>query len=151
MAKLINKMLNLVGWEVEEEEEETSNEEMLEEIEQPQFFNPIGSSKKQNTKVVNLHTSSQFKLVVMQPETFDDAQGICDHLKSKKPVIVNLESLEKEIAQRIIDFLSGSVYTVDGNIQRVSSGIFIIAPNNVDITGDLSDELKNKNAFPWTK
>ena len=155
MAKLLNKMLNLVGWEVEEEE--SLEEDMktridkIEDIEQPQFYNPIGSSKRHNSKVVSMHTQSQFKLVVIQPAVFDDAQGICDHLKNKKPVIVNLENLEKEVAQRIIDFLSGSVYTIDGTIQKVSNGIFVIAPNNVDISGDLSEEFKNKNVFPWIR
>lgn len=151
MAKLINKMLNLVGWEVEEEEE-LRDDETIDEIDKPQFFNPLGTTKKQGNKVVNMMpTSSQLKLIVVQPECFDDAQGICDHLKNKKPVIINLENIEKDVAQRIIDFLSGSVYTADGNIQKVSNGIFVIAPNNVDIMGDLKEDIKNKNAFPWVK
>jgi len=155
MAKVLNKMLNLVGWEVEEEEIEEestkSKTDRTEEYEQPQFYNSIGGYKKQNPKVVNMHTSSQVKLVVVQPAVFDDAQGICDHLKNKKPVIVNLENLEKDVAQRIIDFLCGSVYTIDGNIQKVANGIFVVAPSNVDISGDLSDEFKNKNIFSWVK
>ena len=107
--------------------------------------------KKQQNKVVNMHSSSQLKVVIMQPENFDDAQSICDHLKTKRPVVINLEKVEKQIAQRIIDFLSGSVYALDGNIQKVANGIFLIAPCNVDIMGDIKDELRNKGVFPWAK
>jgi len=151
MASLINKMLNFVGCESEEEEEEvvdvedTSKEEVL----QPQFLQP--SQKRQQGKVVNIHSASQFKVVIIQPESFDDAQDICEHLKSKKPVVINLENMDKDNAQRVIDFLSGSVYALDGSIQKVSNGIFIIAPNNVDLMGDFKDELRNKGVFSWAK
>lgn len=150
MAKLINKMLNFVGWEAEEDEEAIEDQDVVkEEITQPQFL--YSSSKKQQSKVVNIHSNNQFKVVIAQPEKYDDAQEICDHLKNKKPIVINLEDVEKENAQRIIDFLSGSVYALDGNIQKVSAGIFIAAPNNVDIMGDFKDELKNKGVFPWAK
>jgi cell division inhibitor SepF len=149
MAKILNKMLNFVGWESEEEEITEDQETTKEELIQPQFHN--NNSKKVQSKVVNIHSQNQFKVVIMQPETFDDAQEICDHLKNKKPIVINLENLEKEGAQRIIDFLSGSVYALDGNIQKVSAEIFLIAPNNVDIMGDFKDELRNKGVFPWIK
>lgn len=151
MAKLFNKVLNFVGWEAEEEEEEVveEQEETKEEYQQPQFMQQ-GAKKYQN-KVVNIHSASQFKVVIMQPETFEDAQDICDHLKNKKPIVVNLEEVEKETARRIVDFLSGSVYALDGNIQKVSNGIFLIAPHNVDVMGDFKEELRNKGVFPWAK
>lgn len=150
MAKLLDKMLNFVGWETEEEDEEgQEQEEVNEEVRQPQFL-PSGI-KKQQGKVVNIHQSNQFKVVIVQPENYEDAQEICDHLKNKKPVVINLENIERELAQRIIDFLSGSIYALDGNIQKVTNGIFLIAPHNVDIMGDFKDELRNKSAFPWAK
>ncbi len=151
MAKLFDKVLNFVGWEAEEEEEIIEDQDLeKDQVLHPQFLQP--SSKKQQSKVVNIHSASQFKVVIMQPENFDDAQDICDHLKNKKPVVVNLEQVEKECAQRIIDFLSGSIYALDGTIQKVAAGIFVIAPNNVDVMGDFKDELRNKGAsFPWAK
>jgi len=149
MAKLFNKMLNFVGWESEEEEELIEEEEMKEEVSKPQFMQ--SNLKKQQNKVVNIHSAPQFKVVIMQPENMEDAQDICDQLKGKKPVVVNLEDVEKETAQRIIDFLGGSVYALDGGIQKVSNAIFVIAPSNVDITGDFKDELRNKGVFPWAK
>lgn len=156
MSKLLNKVFNFVGWEAVDEDEDEFDEQELdvkneakEEPIQTHFFN---SSKKQQTgKVVNIHAGNQFKMVVSQPNTFDDAQDICDHLKNKKPVVINLEGIEKQDAQRIIDFLSGSVYALDGSIQKVSCDIFVIAPNNVDVSGDLKDELRNKTVFPWAK
>jgi cell division inhibitor SepF len=148
MAKLLNKMLNFVGWEADDEDYE-ENDELQEEVDQPQFIN--FNARKQQGKVVNMHPSNQFKLVIMQPERFEEAQDICDHLKSKKPVIINLEEIEKEVAQRIVDFLSGSVYALDGNIQKVSNGIFLIAPHNVDIMGDFNDEISHRESFPWLK
>ncbi|OPZ86038.1 MAG: Cell division protein SepF [Firmicutes bacterium ADurb.Bin419] len=152
MSKLFNKVLNFVGWETEKEDEELmeKEEEVKEEVEKPQFIQTI-SKKTSPGKVVNIHSSSQFKVVVMQPENFNDAQDICDHLKNKKPIVINLEGLEKDLAQRIIDFLSGSVYSLDGSIQKVSSEIFIVAPYNVDIMGDFKGEIATKTVFPWAK
>lgn len=151
MAEFLNKMLNFVGWEVEEDELVEEAEVTTEEIEKPQFLHSGVKSRKQNNKIVNIHSANQFKVVIIQPEDFEDAQCICDHLKNKKPIIVNLEEIEKESAQRIIDFLSGAVYSLDGNIQKVAHSIFIIAPNNVDIMGNFKDELVNKGVFPWIK
>ncbi|OPX43235.1 cell division protein SepF [Ruminiclostridium hungatei] len=157
MSKLLNKVFNFVGWEAIDEEEDEDLElrdndfkdDLKSEPIQTHFFN--NSKKQQAGKVVNIHSANQFKMVVSQPTTFDDAQDICDHLKSKKPVVINLEGIEKSDAQRIIDFLSGSIYALDGSIQKVSCDIFVIAPNNVDVSGDLKDELRNKTVFPWAK
>ena len=146
MSSLFNKVLNFVGLEGEEEEfteEVVHNEAVI----KPDFTT---STTKKN-KVVNIHSNEQLKVIVMHPESFEEAKDIADHLKSKKPIVINLEDVDKEIARRIIDFLSGSVYSLDGNIQKVANGIFLIAPYNVDILGDFKDELHNKGMFPWQK
>ncbi len=151
MSALINKMLNLVGFDSEEElmEEEENNSSFTSKTydANKETTNPF---KKNNGKLVNLSNANQLKLVVMQPTSFDDAQDVCDHLKEKKPVVINLEYADKETARRLIDFLSGAVYGVDGHIQKVSPTIFLIVPFNVDILSD-SKEDKNKGTFPWTK
>ena len=100
-------------------------------------------------KVVNINTTAQLQVVVMTPETFDEARDIADFLKTKKPVVINLENIDREISRRIVDFLSGAVYALDGNIQKVSAGIFLVTPYNVSIMGDFKDELRNKGVFPW--
>ncbi len=100
-------------------------------------------------KIVNIHTTTQLKVVVVQPVTFEDSKEIADHLKTKKPIVVNLENIDREVAKQIIDFLSGAVYALDGNIQRISNGIFLIVPYNMGIMGDFKDELRNKVVFPF--
>ncbi|NMB95920.1 MAG: cell division protein SepF [Clostridiaceae bacterium] len=157
MAKLLDKMLNLVGWEIEEEEEfEENNDELgmkerFSEETNSRFTLNKNTSKRQQNKVVNIHSSSQLKVVVIQPQNIDDAQEISNHLKENKPVIVNLESMEKEPAQRIVDFFCGAVYALDGSIYRVSNTIFLITPYNVDVMGDFKDDFKNKSVFPWMR
>lgn len=100
-------------------------------------------------KVVNIAATTQMKVVVVSIEQFDEAREVADHLRSKKPVVVNLEKLEKEVGRRVVDFISGAVYALGGSIQKVSGGIFLIAPYNVDIMSDVRDELKNTGIFPW--
>ncbi|MCT4611827.1 MAG: cell division protein SepF [Clostridia bacterium] len=110
------------------------------------------ASPKASSKVVNIHATTQMKVIVTTPETYDDAKEVCDHIKSKKPVVVNLEGIEKENAQKIMDFLSGSCYALDGTIQRVSGNIFIFAPENVDIAGNIKEELRTRGIIlPWVK
>ncbi len=107
---------------------------------------PLSSSPRRS-KVVNINTTAQLKVVVVQPLTYNDASEIADHLKSKKPVVVNLEKLDKSTASRIFDFLSGTVYALDGNMQKVSNGILLVVPNTMGIMGDFSDDLKTQGLF----
>lgn len=140
MSKFMDKLINMVGWSEDDEDIEQKEENRVQD-------NP--KSSKDKGKVVNIHSASQLKVVVLQPETFEDAQEICDNLKAKKPVIINLEEMNTETARRVVDFLSGSVYALDANIQKVSNGIFLVAPYNVDIMGNFRDELRSKGAFPF--
>jgi cell division inhibitor SepF len=153
-AGILNKALDFLGFEVEEEVLPTNETPSREERNPISVHQQTGTSKKgvMNGKVVNIHTQQQFKVVIMNPENFEDAREITEHLRNKKPVVINLLELEKDFAQRILDFLSGTLCALDGNIQKVSQGIFIVAPNTVDVMGDFKDELKNKSAlFPWIK
>lgn len=105
-------------------------------------------TKKLNNKVVNIHTNSSMKIVVHEPLSYDEAPSIIDDLKSRKTVIVNLEQLDSSIKRQIFDFISGGLYALEGNIQKVTKDIFIFAPSNVEIDG-LKDELKSKGIFSW--
>ncbi len=98
-------------------------------------------SRKSNSKVVDLPPSSGMKMVVYQPTSYDDTQNIIDFLKARKPVIVNLEMLEIDVAQRVLDFISGAIYSLNGGIHKVSKGIFVLAPMNVDISGNVGEGL----------
>ncbi len=139
-----NKMLKWIGISDEYDEEQ---EEFFDSQDEQTEDEPLIPTGKRG-KVVNIHTTTQLKVVVIQLQDFDDARDIADHLKAKKPVVINLEKLEKDVARRVVDFLSGVVYGVDGNIQKVASGIFLLAPYNVGIMGDFKDELKK--GFPWS-
>ena len=98
-------------------------------------------------KVVNIHATTQLKVVLVKPERFGDASTIADHLNNKRTVVLNLESTNKEVSRRLVDFLSGVAYANNGQIKRVANSTFIITPYNVDIMGDLLDELENNGAF----
>lgn len=105
------------------------------------------TSKK--SKVVNIAATTQLKVVVVQIEQFDEAREIADHIRSKRPVVINFEKLDRETSHRVFDFISGTVYALDGTIQKVANKIFLIAPYNIDIMADVRDELKNTDLFPW--
>ena len=94
-------------------------------------------------KVVNIHATTQLKVVLVKPERFENASEIADHLKEKRTVVMNLESTHKDIARRLVDFLSGVAYAGEGKIKKVAANTYIITPYSVDIQGDLIDELEN--------
>ncbi len=108
---------------------------------------------KRNNKVVPMTQQSQaIKMVISQPTTFEQSEEICSLLKEKKSVIVNLEYVSKEVARRIVDFISGGVYALDGHIQKISNSIFLIAPMNYEITNEMArEEIKNKLSVSWLK
>ena len=114
---------------------------MDEEAEEP----AEGTSKK--NKVVNIHATTQLKVVLVKPERFEDASTIADHLNNKRTVVLNLESTNKDIARRLIDFLSGVAYAGEGKIKKVAANTYIITPYHVDIEGDLIDELENNGLY----
>ena len=103
--------------------------------------------EERRNKVVNIHATTQLKVVLVKPERFEDASTIADHLNNKRTVVLNLESTNKEVSRRLVDFLSGVAYANNGQIKRVANSTFIITPYNVDIMGDLLDELENNGAF----
>ena len=98
-------------------------------------------------KVVNIHATTQLKVVLVKPERFENASEIADHLKEKRTVVINLESTNKDIARRLIDFLSGVAYAGEGKIKKVAANTYIITPYHVDIMGDLIDELENSGLY----
>ena len=98
-------------------------------------------------KVVNIHATTQLKVVLVKPERFENASEIADHLKDKRTVVLNLESTNKDIARRLVDFLSGVAYAGEGKIKKIAANTYIITPYHVDIEGDLIDELENNGLY----
>ena len=128
-----------IGENIEEDFEEVVNENKR------PLLEPV---KKSN--IVSMPTgANQIKVVLIEPTDYDDVQDICDNLKNKKPIIINFENLDKDIARRMVDFISGAIYAIDGTIQKISNGIVIAAPSNVDILSSMGEI--NTEAFDFEK
>ena len=153
---LMSKVWDLFGMEQSEPEEvdEENGEEVVDEDDgyedDKKFFGNIG----RKNKVVTMPQvqANSIKMVISQPTTFEQSDEICSFLKEKKSVIVNLEYVNKDVARRIVDFISGGVYALDGYIQKVSNSIFLVAPSNYEITNEMArEEMKSKLSVSWLK
>jgi cell division inhibitor SepF len=102
---------------------------------------------RRDNKVVNIHTTTAVQVVLSKPERFEQAAEIADHLRERRTVVMNLETTNKDVARRLVDFLSGVAYALDGKIKKVAINTYIITPYNVDIMGDLIDELENNGVY----
>lgn len=148
---IMNKIWGAFGMDAEENEEK-NYEEVNEEVEEEENKENKLWGRRNNNKVVSLPQTQQIKMVISQPTTFEQAEDICDLLKDKQSVIVNLEYVNKDVARRIIDVVSGAVHALDGHIQKVSNSIFLIAPFNYEITNEMArEEIKNKLSVSWLK
>ncbi len=155
---IMNKVWGFLGVDAANEEESIENESEnvyeynydkeieQEEPEEKSFFG------RRNNKVVNMPGQQQVRMVITQPTSFEQSEEICNYLKEKKSIIVNLEYVNKDVARRIVDFISGAVHALDGHIQKVSNAIFLVAPVNYEIASDLArEEIKNKLSVSWLK
>ena len=145
MAKILDKVIGIMGFSDEEVDEEFLDEEETERGVQED----VRPSSRKSAQVVSIHSQKQVKVVVLEPATFEESQNIADQLKNRRPVIVNLENTERNLAKRIVDFVSGTTYALGGNMQKVGQGIFLFAPNNVDISGETHEGIKEKGLFSW--
>ena len=125
-------------------------DEEYEDFEEPRersFEDRRNKAEDRRNKVVNIHATTQLKVVLVKPERFENASEIADHLREKRTVVLNLESTNKDVARRLVDFLSGVAYAGDGKIKKVSTNTYIITPYSVDLMGDLIDELENNGLY----
>ena len=154
--KFMNKMWNLLGVDSEEDYDydadyDNASVPYTEEKENNTVTNVAPVTTKKN-KVVGMPGMQQVKVIISQPSTFEQSEEICEHLKEKKSIIVNLEYVNKDVARRIVDFISGAVYGLDGNIQKISNSIFLVAPFNYEITNEvMKEDIKNKLSVSWIK
>ena len=141
------------GEEVEEEYEEElprkrSDEPVMSSSPSPyETAAPEYTSSRRGNKVVNINATTQLAVVLVKPERFENAAEIADHLKDKRTVVLNLEQTNKDVARRLVDFLSGVAYANEGKIKKVANSTYIITPYNVDIMGDLIDELESSGVY----
>ncbi len=100
-----------------------------------------------SSKMMSIPATTHLQVIVVKPEKYSDAAAIADHFKNKKTVVLNLDNTNKDVANRLIDFLGGVAYAADGDLKRIASTTYIIVPVNVDISGDMIEELGNNNDF----
>lgn len=145
MVKVMDKVLGFMGLGDEEEE---LNEDMV----QDEDEGTEEVSRRKKSPVVSIHQQKQIKVMVMEPKFYEDVQVIADHLKNRRAVVVNLESADKELSKRVVDFVSGCIYALNGSLQKVGAGIYLFVPSNIDISAVLSqEESKDKGLFTWVR
>ena len=150
---LMDKVWGLFGMD-SAEPEEYEDEDIYDYDNEQEEEDKKRFGRKNNNKVVNMQQSqpNAIKMVISQPTTFEQSDEICSFLKERKSVIVNLEYVNKDVARRIVDFISGGVYALDGYIQKVSNSIFLVAPSNYEITNEMArEEIKSKLSVSWLK
>lgn len=153
MSGALNKIFDFFGGDQKEDYDEYDDSDEVvnyededDGVEDRKFFG------KRNNKVVNLAQGQAIKMVISQPTTFEQSEEICSALKERKSVIVNLEYVNKDVARRIVDFISGGVYALDGYVQKVSNSIFLVAPSNYEITNEMArEEMKSRLSVSWLK
>ena len=152
---IMEKVWGLLGVEPEQDQEEEMENVDYIETDNIQEADEEDDRKlwgRKNSKIVNMPQTQQVKMVICQPTTFEQSENICTLLKEKKSIIVNLEYVNKDIARRIVDVVSGAVHALDGNLQKVSNSIFLVAPYNYDITNEMArEEIKNKLSVSWIR
>lgn len=150
-GKVFNKLMDFLSFDEEIDEMDENyeaEEEVTEEVEAPMnnsTFNNKGS------KVVSLPTASVAKIIIVKPFDFEEAATICDHLKSRKILVINTTALENKVGQRLLDFIGGASYIVGGQIQEVEKGVYLLIPSNVEVNSSLKYELQNKGVFGFMK
>lgn len=151
---VLKKFKDLMGIEEIEEDELLEQEQESQEPESRRNAEPrygaMRSRAEAKEKMAPLvsRSTSPFKLVVIEPQSFEECPKLVDSLKSRRPVIINLEKIESESARKIFDFLSGATYALNGNVQKVANNIFVFAPENVDITGSAENKGFDFHATP---
>jgi len=151
-GKVINKVMGFLGMaeEYDDDAEEVQEIEDENEDDNMDIESLMSANRKQN-KVVNIHTSTSTKVVIIKPEDFDEATVISDNLKSRKIVVINTTAIEQKIGQRLLDFVGGVCYALGGAIQQIEKGVYIVSPSNIEVDNELKNELSSKGIFNWNK
>jgi cell division inhibitor SepF len=171
MAKLLDKFIGIMGFGDDQEDDELAAAEFEEEYEdrEPRFkanssrenfvkesstrelnLRDNKESKHKSSPVVSIHTQKQVRVMIVEPSSFEQTQNIAEHLKSRRAVVLNLEKTDSSISQRIVDFVCGTTYALGGNMQKIGNGIFMFVPNNVDISGETSFKMNDREII-WPK
>lgn len=146
---VFNSIKNFIGFDTGDDyydDEYYDEEDEIEEEPQPRRTQTF--ARKSQAKVVPINPGTSSRIRIMKPSSFDESTGIADEIKGGRLVIFDVGNLDNTDARRVVDFVSGAAYGVNGNVRRVSGGIFVAAPRNIDITGDNLKE-QTRNTFDW--
>ncbi|MBW7453373.1 cell division protein SepF [Paenibacillus sepulcri] len=148
---VMNKFMSFLGL---QEEEEIVERERIEHHEEQEVETSPFEARKQSTKgnnVVSIHSQKNVRVILNEPRSYDEAQEIADHLRSRRAVVVNLQRVRTDLAVRIVDFLSGTIYALNGSISKLGPNIFLCTPDTVEIQGTITDMLAEENEYKKTR
>jgi cell division inhibitor SepF len=137
---VVNKFMNFLG--LQEEEEIIEREQIVDSTEE-NGTNPF-EQRKNKGNIVSIHSQKNVRVVLNEPRSYEETQDIADHLRARRPVIVNLQRVRADQGLRIVDFLSGTVYALNGTISKIGPNIFFCTPDSVEIQGSIT-ELRDDN------
>ncbi|AJY76380.1 cell division protein SepF [Paenibacillus beijingensis] len=137
---MMNRFMNMLG--LQDEEEIVEREQVVHHDEQEVETSPAEARKQtKGGNIVSIHSQKNVRVVLNEPRSYDEAQEIADHLRSRRAIIVNLQRVRTDLAVRIVDFLSGTVYALNGNISKLGPNIFLCTPDTVEIQGTITEML----------
>ncbi len=156
----LSKLMNGFGGDSKEEDEDyfldddydeaDDYDDDEEDTKKPGIFSKKSSSDKSGQrsgflgrKVVSIDEAREMEVTMIKPQGMDDSREICDYLLAGKAVVLNMEGMNMDVAQRIIDFTLGAIYSIDGDFQPISKYIFIASPRNVELSGDFTGDFQN--------
>ncbi len=141
---MMNKFMNFLG--LQEEEEVVERERIEQHEEQETETSPFEQRKqsKGNNNIVSIHSQKNVRVILNEPRSYEEAQDIADHLRSRRSVVVNLQRVRADQAVRIVDFLSGTIYALNGGISKLGPNIFLCTPDTVEIQGAITEMLADE-------
>jgi cell division inhibitor SepF len=132
---VMNKFMNFLG--LQEEEEIIEREQIVDSHEEDETKS--FEQRKNKGNIVSIHSQKNVRVILNEPRTYEETQEIADHLRARRPVVVNLHRVRADQAIRILDFLSGTVYALNGSISKIGTNIFLCTPDSVEIHGSISE------------
>lgn len=145
MSKVVDKVMDFLGIGATYEDMENWSEE----LENKEHIRAEEGNQSKKAQILSLHTSKQLRVVVLEPTSFEESEAIASHLKGRRQVIVNFENTDREAAQRIIDFICGACYALEGHVQKVADDVFLFAPSNIDIANETKRQSEQHFPIPW--
>jgi cell division inhibitor SepF len=138
---VMNKLMDFLGL---QEEEEVMERVATSDMDEEEGETPFRNRSNKGNVVVPIHSQKNARIILCEPRSYEEAQEMADHLRSRRSVLVNLQRVRADQAMRIVDFISGTVYALSGHIQKVGPNIFICTPDHIDLQGTITEILADE-------